>query len=149
MSSAGTVPLGGAANVGASKLTTGDPNMARRAMDGSICGCSSAYWGCAGAGHWYCSNLNLSRLLDMSDPDLIKVHRVHANKVHIVQVYKVHIVQVNKVHDFNTDSCKFIEVEVAFYTTLSCECTCIWEINLPMAIMASMYTKMVQILQYH
>ena len=143
--------------MGASKLATGDPNMARTAIGGSICGRSSAYWGCAGAGHWYCGNLNLSRLLDMSDPDLIKVHRVHANKVHkvhvnkvhIVQVHKVHIVQANKVHDFNTDSCKFIEVEVAFYTTLSCECTCIWEINLPMAIMASMYTKMVQILQYH
>ena len=47
----------------------------------------------------------------------------------MAQANKVHIVQVNKVHDFNTDSCKFIEVEVAFYTTLSCECTCIWEIK--------------------
>ena len=60
MTSAGTVLLGGAAGVGASKPATGVPNMARTAMGGSICDRSSAYWGCAGAGHWYCGNSNLS-----------------------------------------------------------------------------------------
>ena len=75
--------------MGASKLETGDPNMARTAMDGSICGRSSAYWGCAGAGHWYCGNLNLSILLDMfySDPDLIKVHIVHDLKASQIDRY--------------------------------------------------------------
>ena len=72
-SSAGTVPLGGAADVGASKLVTGVPNKARTALGGSIHDRCSAYWGCAGAGCWYCGK---------------QVHKVQAKKVHIVHALK-------------------------------------------------------------
>ena len=64
-SSAGTVPLGGAADVDASKLETGDPNKARTALGGSIHDRCSAYWGCAGADCWYCGQ---------------QVHKVQAKK---------------------------------------------------------------------
>ena len=118
VSSAGTVPLGGAADVGASKLETGDPNMARTAMDGSICGRGSAYWGCAGAGHWYCGNLNLSILLDMfyNDPDLIKVHIVHDLKASQIDRYDFKDTKC-LTENLDTSSCIFVGKEVTFHTS--------------------------------
>ena len=69
VSGAGIVSLGGTAD--ASKLATGDPNKARKALDGSIR--RLAGWGSIGAGWWYCGK---------------QVHKVHANKVHIVHDLK-------------------------------------------------------------
>ena len=50
VSGAGIVSLGGTAD--ASKLATGDPNKARKALDGSIR--RLAGWGSIGTGWWYC-----------------------------------------------------------------------------------------------
>ena len=113
VSGAGIVSLGGTAD--ASKLATGDPNKARKALDGSIR--RLARWGSIGAGWWYCGK---------------QVHKVHANKVHIVHDFKA---SQNDRYDFkdtkcltensNTESCSFVKLEVAFHTTLSCEYVCI------------------------
>ena len=112
VSGAGIVSLGGTAD--ASKLATGDPNKARRALDGSIR--RLAGWGSIGAGWWYCGK---------------QVHKVHANKVHIVHDLKA---SQNDRYDFkdtkcltensDTESCSFVRLEVAFHTTLSCEYVC-------------------------
>ena len=83
VSGAGIVLLGGTAD--ASKLATGDPNKARKALDGSIR--RLAGWGSIGAGWWYCGK---------------QVHKVHANKVHIVHDLKA---SQNDRYDFKDTKC--------------------------------------------
>ena len=120
VSGAGIVSLGGTAD--ASKLETGDPNKARRTLDGSIR--RLAGWGSIGAGWWYCGK---------------QVHKVHVNKVHIVHDSKASqndrydslnlidscsrngdLIEISK-----TESWNFIKAEVVFYTTLLHEWACI------------------------
>ena len=88
VSSAGTVPLGGAADVDASKPETGDPNKARTALGGSFLVRGCAGWGRFGASHWCHGNSNQSNMFDMLNNDAnIAMSLIVCNvqKVHTTQ----------------------------------------------------------------